>query len=211
MVTAIIFSLMALTSFAFSSENGTDLILETNVDFYGQSLAQPYGAQQSSNSLPSYSSSSGSGYGLGSGFKTGTGYGTNSGLDSGRPASYGYGQGAGYGGYGQNFGLGGGQSLSGSGFNGYGGGSQALLPHTGYGTGGYGDPMIANFNTKVCTTRTVDQTGCTLDYPDRDLQWRYINNVGWRKFTGVGAARKDWWDYKHTFNWPFHYVGPWQW
>lgn len=210
MVTAIFVSFMALTSFAFISEDEADLILKDNADFYAQSLPQPYGVGQSSSSPPSYGSSSTSGYGLGSGFNTGSGYQTNPGLDAGRPPSYGYGQGAGYGSN-QNYGLGSGSSLSGYGFNGYGLGSQARLPHTGYGTGGYGDPMIANFPLKACTTRTVDQTNCTLNYPDSDFEWRYINNLGWRKFSGSGAARKDWWDFKHTLNWPFHRVGPWQW
>lgn len=88
----------------------------------------------------------------------------------------------------------------GNGFYGHGG-----YGLTGYGSGGYGDPTVAPFNLRVCTSRTVDQSKCTNDYPETEpLEWRFIKNIGWRKFTPYGAARKDWSDFKKTIGWPFN-------
>lgn len=91
------------------------------------------------------------------------------------------------------------------GFNyGYGGYGAAGLG-VGYGMGGYGDANNANFSLKVCAAKAVDSKNCTADNPDTgELEWRFIKNLGWRKFTKYGAARKDWWDYKKTLGWPFH-------
>jgi hypothetical protein len=80
---------------------------------------------------------------------------------------------------------------------------------TGYGRGGYGDPLYTNVNLNVCQSDTVDLSKCTPNDPDAgQYQWRFITNIGWRKFAPYGAARKDWWDYKRTIGWPFNgYTG----
>jgi hypothetical protein len=75
---------------------------------------------------------------------------------------------------------------------------------TSYGQGGFGDASNISPNKKICTASMVDQSTCTADYPDASEQeWRFIKGIGWRKFTKYGAARKDWWDYKKTFDRPF--------
>jgi hypothetical protein len=75
---------------------------------------------------------------------------------------------------------------------------------TGYGTGGYGDPLTANFNQNVCRSGETDGKNCTARDPDLGIaQWRFIRNIGWRKFSAYGVARKDWWEYKRTLGWPF--------
>lgn len=72
---------------------------------------------------------------------------------------------------------------------------------TGLGAGGYGDPNRAGFDLEVCKNK--DQKNCTRDYPDStDYEWRYIEYVGWRKFSRFGANRKDWWDLKRFFGYP---------
>lgn len=81
--------------------------------------------------------------------------------------------------------------------------------HTGYGSGGYGDPTAANFNLNVCTSPTQDQSNCTAAYPDSGrLEWRFIKNIGWRKFSPYGAARKDWLEYRKSLRWPFFRFNP---
>lgn len=93
------------------------------------------------------------------------------------------------------------------GFNyGYGGYGAAHNQGLGarYGMGGYGDAATANNSLKVCTASDLSRN-CYADNPDAgELEWRFIKNLGWRKFTKYGAARKDWWDYKKTLGWPFH-------
>jgi hypothetical protein len=76
-------------------------------------------------------------------------------------------------------------------------------PGINYGLGGYGDPLHANFSTLVCPLDAVD-TWCTPGNPDENmLFWRFIENIGWRKFTPYGAARKDWWEFKAILGYPF--------
>ena len=75
---------------------------------------------------------------------------------------------------------------------------------TGYGTGGYGDPLTVDFNQNVCKPGEKEGPNCTARDPDLGIaQWRFVRNIGWRKFTAYGAARKDWWEYKRTLGWPF--------
>ncbi|HXW53199.1 MAG TPA: hypothetical protein VEL47_03735 [Myxococcota bacterium] len=73
-----------------------------------------------------------------------------------------------------------------------------------YGRGGYGDPNYQGFNLSVCNSTTVDLQNCMSHDPDAlNLEWRFIKNLGWRKFNRYGAARKDWWSFKKNFNyWP---------
>lgn len=84
-------------------------------------------------------------------------------------------------------------------------GRYSSSPHyIGYGSGGYGDPLTADFNLNVC--RHPQKTGptCTAEDPDLSIyQWRFVRNIGWRKFSRYGAARKDWWEYKRQQGWPF--------
>lgn len=76
---------------------------------------------------------------------------------------------------------------------------------TGYGSGGYGDALNANFNLKACSSSSQNENNCTSEEPDAgEYEWRFIKNLGWRKFSKYGAARKDWWDYKKNLGWPFH-------
>lgn len=80
---------------------------------------------------------------------------------------------------------------------------------TGYGMGGYGDANRPGSNFTVCSNRAVDRRNCTAESPNNGpLQWRFIKNVGWRKFSPYDAARKDWWDYKKTLYWPFNRLRP---
>ena len=72
---------------------------------------------------------------------------------------------------------------------------------TGYGMGGYGDASLGTI--QACTEHTVDRSNCSNDPGSGPLEWRFIKNLGWRKFTPYGAATKDWWDYKKTIGWPF--------
>jgi hypothetical protein len=103
---------------------------------------------------------------------------------------------------------------------GYRSGYEPYKPHLrnqnyriGYGTGGYGDPPSVNFPQKVCTTRSVDQSNCTPDYPGQgQYEWRFIRSLGWRKMSLFGAAEKDWWDYQIVMDaWDRqnYYQGPW--
>ncbi len=86
----------------------------------------------------------------------------------------------------------------------YWGGFSRNAPLTGYGTGGYGDITRADFNPNVCGAGDRDGVNCTAYDPDLAIaEWRFIRNIGWRKFTAYGAARKDWWDFKKTQRWPF--------
>ena len=76
---------------------------------------------------------------------------------------------------------------------------------TGYGTGGYGDPTQPNFNLNVCASGQASGDQCTEFNPETGhTEWRFVRNLGWRKFTTYGAARKDWWEYKQTQRWPFN-------
>lgn len=79
-------------------------------------------------------------------------------------------------------------------------------PLTGYGSGGYGDPLIANGSLNVCQNGEQSSAYCTSSEPDlRVSQWRFITGIGWRKFTAYGAARKDWWEFKQQIGSPFTY------
>lgn len=71
-----------------------------------------------------------------------------------------------------------------------------------YGMGGYGDPLYTNTKLSVCNSR-VNRDNCTTYDPDEGLdEWRFVKDLGWRKFSRYGAARKDWWDYKRSTGWP---------
>ncbi len=75
---------------------------------------------------------------------------------------------------------------------------------TGYGTGGYGDPLSSPYSLNVCGSGNTSSSFCTSEAPDtRISEWRFIPSIGWRKFSGYGAMRKDWWDFKKTQRWPF--------
>jgi hypothetical protein len=78
-------------------------------------------------------------------------------------------------------------------------------PFYGANASSYNQSHNYSANSMICNPSTVDYSKCLETDPDGgQLEWRFIRNLGWRKFTKYGAARKDWWDYKKTLGWPFH-------